>query len=161
MAGLYADLDVRRNRSRRVDARSVIILYDFGPQAPKVIGAPSQADARRTHTYEKARAIWMKESGGKPIDVGFNGADAAEIRLRDPARWRTSPTATVEENIAEPKSTGQVVVDLVSASGGGAQFGGYWLQDITTGAKYVVFSPDYIEWQSRDARYQPTTPSAH
>ena len=44
------------------------------------------------HAYEKARAIWMKESGGKPIDVGLNSIEASEFKSRDPARWRSSPT---------------------------------------------------------------------
>jgi hypothetical protein len=132
-------------------------VYDFGPQPPPVIGVPAQADARRMRRYEIERTAWERETGGKPVDCGLNGADAAEFKSRDPKRWRSSATAAVDETIAAPKSAGQIVVNFVAASG--VQLGGYWLIDITTGTKYVVFSPDFIEWQSRDLRYQPTSPS--
>jgi hypothetical protein len=151
----HAELDVRRSVNRRVPG-CVVVLFDFGPQPPKVLGVPAQTDARRLRKYEIERALWEKETGNKPVDCGFNSVDATEIRLREPARWRTSATATVED-IAEPRSAGPVVINLVAQSG--VQLGGFWLLDIVTGNKYVVFSPDYVEWQSRDLRYQPTTPS--
>jgi hypothetical protein len=152
----YGDrIDVLKNRMRCVDVRAVVKLFDHGPQAPPAV------DAKRMRKYLIDRSAWEKETGGKPVAVSFNSIDAAEIRLRDGGkRWRRSATATVDENIAQPQSAGQVVIDLVSASGGGAQFGGYWLLDITTQTKWIVFSPDYIEWQSRGrGQYIPTTPS--
>jgi hypothetical protein len=87
----YADLDVRRNVNRRVPG-CVVVLFDFGPQPPKVIGVPAQADAKRMRKYEVERAAWVKETGGKPVDVGLNSIDATEV-LRDGSRWRTSATA--------------------------------------------------------------------
>ena len=146
MAGLHANIDVRCNANRRVPG-CVVVLFDFGPQPPPVVGVPSQADAWPMRKYEIERSTWEKESGGKPVDVGLNSIDATEYKLRDPRRWRTSVAATVDENVAEPKSAGQVVVNLVAASG--VQLGGFWLADITTGTKYVVFSPDFVEWQRR------------
>jgi len=160
VAGLHANIDVRRNAMRRVPGCTVV-LWDHGPQPPPMVGVPCQADARRMLRYKKDRATWENETRGKPIDCGFNSVDASEARLHDPKRWRTSATATADEIPAQQTTTaGPVVVNLVAASGGGAAFGGFWLQDITTGTKYVVFSPDYIEWQSRGrGQFVPTTPS--
>ena len=88
--------------------------------------------------------------------VALNSVDATEWRARDPKRYSLTATGPDTQSAA-PTSAGQVV-NLVAASG--AQLGGFWLLDLASGNKYVVFSPDYIEWQSRDRRYQPTTPSA-
>jgi hypothetical protein len=136
----YSTLDVLKNRMRCVDVRAVKILYDFGPDK------------------EPERSAWLRETGGKPQQLALNaGVEANEVLTRSRGRFRESLNAAVEENIAEPGSVGQVVVNLVAQSG--AQLGGHWLLDIISGNKYVVFSPDYIEWQSRDLRYQPTSPS--
>jgi hypothetical protein len=149
----YAELDVRRNVNRRVPGCTVVLI-DFGPQPPKVI------DARRMRKYAVERAEWERETGNKPVDVGFNSVDASAAKLYDPRRWRASLTATVEESI-EPRSAGQVVIDFVSQAGGGAAFRGFWVQDITTGTKYVLFSVDYTEVLSRGrGQFVPTTPSA-
>jgi len=102
---------------------------------------------------------------GKPVlifdlsdgsQIALNSVDAFEWRARDPKRYSLTAKGPDMQS-ATPKSGGQVI-NLVAASG--VQLGGFWLLDITTGNKYVVFSPDYVEWQSRDLRYQPTTPSA-
>jgi hypothetical protein len=101
---------------------------------------------------------------GKPVviydltdgsQIALNGVDAFEWVSRDPRKY--SLTAVPAQQ-SEPKTTttGQVV-NLVAQSG--AQLGGFWLLDITTQTKYCVFSPDFVEWQSRDLRYQATTPS--
>jgi hypothetical protein len=137
----YSTLDVLKNRMRLVDARAVKILYDFGPDK------------------EPERSRWVKETGGKPQQLALNaGVEANEVLTRSRGRFRESLTAKVEENIVEPRSAGPAVINLVAQSG--VQLGGFWLLDLISGNKYVVFSPDFIEWQSRDLRYQPTTPSA-
>jgi hypothetical protein len=89
--------------------------------------------------------------------IALNGVDAFEWVSRDPRRYSFS---AVPAPRIEPRATttaNPVVVNLVAQSG--AQLGGFWLFDLISGNKYVVFSPDYIEWQSRDLRYQPTSPS--
>jgi hypothetical protein len=96
--------------------------------------------------------IYDLTDGGQ---IALNGVDAFEWVSRDPQKYSFTAVPAQQR---EPKATtaGQVV-NLVAASG--VQLGGFWLLDITTQTKWVVFSPDYIEWQSRDLRYQPTTPS--
>jgi hypothetical protein len=91
---------------------------------------------------------------GTPI--ALNSVDAFEWRVRDPARYSLTAKGPDMQS-ATPKSGGQV---FNFAAATGAATGGFWLLDIVTGNKYVVTSPDYVEWQSRDLRYQPTTPSA-
>jgi hypothetical protein len=156
MSSYYDRIDVLKNRARCVDVRSVVKLFDFGPQPPSVVGVPAQADARRLRKYEIERVAWESETGNKPVAVAFNSCDASEIRVRDGRRWRASATAPAEE--IEPRSTGSVVVNLVAQSG--VALGGYWLLDITTGTKWVVFSCDRAEWLSRGrGQFQETTPS--
>jgi hypothetical protein len=152
----YAELDVRRAVNRRVPG-CVVVLFDFGPQPPKVVGVPAQADAKRMRKYEVDRAEWERETGGKPIELGLNSVDATEA-LRDGSRWRTSATAPAV--VAEPRSVGPVVINLVDQAGGGAAFGGFWVQDVFSLTKYVLFSVDYTEVLSRGGgQYIPTTPS--
>ena len=88
--------------------------------------------------------------------IALNSADAFEWRARDPKRY--SLTAVPAQQSKPKTTTTSQVINLVAQSG--VQLGGFWLLDITTQTKYCVFSPDYVEWRSRDLRYQPTTPSA-
>jgi hypothetical protein len=106
--------------------------------------------------YAVERAEWERETGNKPVELGMSSVDAMEARARDGNRWRTSATAPVE--VAEPRSAGPVVVNLVAQSG--VELGGFWLLNLISGNKYVVFSPDYVEFQSRGrGQWVPTTPS--
>ena len=135
----YETLDVLKCRARCVDVRAVKILYDFGPEK------------------EPERSRWLRETAGKPQQLALNaGVEANEVLNRSRGRFRESLTAAPAPQI-EPKTTGGQVINLVAASG--AQLDGHWLLDIVTNNRYVVFRPDFIEWQSRDERYQPTTPS--
>jgi hypothetical protein len=88
--------------------------------------------------------------------VALNSADATEWRARDPGRYSLTAAAEMKPQLSEPKTTGQVI-NLVAATG--AQLGGFWLLDAISGNKYIVFSPDFIEWQNRDLRYQPSSSS--
>jgi hypothetical protein len=93
--------------------------------------------------------------------VALNSVDAMEWLARDPKRY--SRTAAQAQQ-SEPKSTttGPVVIDLVSASGGGAQFEGHWLLEVPTQVRWIVFSCDKIEWLSRGrGAFVETTPVAH
>jgi hypothetical protein len=93
--------------------------------------------------------------------VALNPVDATEWRARDPKRYSLTAVPAPQ---SEPRTTttGQVVIDLVAAAGGGSAFAGFWLLDITTGAKWLTFSCDYTEWLARGrGQYVPTTPSAH
>jgi hypothetical protein len=143
----YEDVDVERQPYRRCGPP--VVIYDHGPQMPE---APNAAAKRR---YLGERDEYLRASGGKPYRVVLNAVDAFEWCRRD-RRFSFSATA-LEPMQAQPRTTGQVI-NLVAATG--AQLGGFWLLDLISGNKYVVFSPDYVEWQSRDLRYQPTTPSA-
>jgi hypothetical protein len=87
--------------------------------------------------------------------IHLNSCDASEWRARDPKRY--SLTAVLAPQIEPKTTTAGQVVNLVAQSG--VQLGGFWLINIATQTKYCVFSPDFVEWQSRDAAYQPTTPS--
>jgi hypothetical protein len=139
----YSTLDVLKNRMRCVDVRAVKILYDFGPDK------------------EPERSRWVRETGGKPQQFALNaGVEANEVLTRSRGRFRESLTAAVEENIVQPQSAGPVVVNLVAQAGGGAAFAGFWLIQISTQTKLVVFSVDYIEILSRGrGDFVPTTPS--
>jgi hypothetical protein len=140
----YSTLDVLKNRMRLIDARAVKILYDFGPDE------------------EPERSRWLRETGGKPQQLALNaGVEANEVLTRSRGRFRESLAAVPAQQI-EPKATtaGQAVIDLVAAAGGGAAFSGHWLLQISTQTKWIVFSPDYWEWQSRGrGDFVPTTPS--
>jgi hypothetical protein len=124
--GAYPD-DVRYRPARRIDARAVIIIYDFSVQPPQ--------------------------------EIGLNSSDAMEWLSRDPKRY--SLTAVPAPQIEPKATTAGQVVNLVAAAGGGAAFAGFWLLQISTQTKFIVFSPDYIEIQSRGrGDWVPTTPSA-
>ena len=97
--------------------------------------------------------IYDLTDGGQ---IALNGVDAFEWVSRDPQKYSFT-AVPVQQSKPKAPAAGQVI-DLVAASG--VQLGGFWLLDLISGNKYVVFSPDYVEWQSRDLRYQPTTPSA-
>ena len=102
---------------------------------------------------------------GKPVvifdltdgsQIALNGVDAFEWVSRDPRKY--SLTAVPAPQIEPKATTTSQVINLVAQSG--VQLGGFWLINIASQVKYCVFSPDFVEWQSRDAAYQPTTPSA-
>ena len=105
---------------------------------------------------------------GKPVvifdltdgsQIALNGVDAFEWVCRDPNKY--SFTAVPAPQIEPKTTTAGQVVNLVAASGGGAAFGGFWLQDVFTLTKYCLFSVDYVEWLSwGQGQFVPTTPSA-
>jgi hypothetical protein len=119
-----------------------------------VAGVPAQADARRILRHKKERAEWERETGNKPVDCGFNSVDATEIRLREPARWRTSATATVEEIPAQQTTTTPQFVYIAGSGGQRALPCGHLSDLLNPGVTLVLFSVDFWEALSRDQRYQ-------
>jgi hypothetical protein len=149
----YDRIDVLKNRALCVDVRAVQFVHDWGPVPPS---DTSRAAMRR---YHEEREEWLQATGGKPYRIALNSVDA-QAALQHP---RYSRSATEREPVQiQPQTTGQVVVDLVAQSGGGAAFSGYWLLDITTGTKWVVFSCDRPAWIANGkGQFVETTPSAH
>jgi hypothetical protein len=145
----FEDIDVQHCPARRVGVQGTQIIYDHGPLPPS---EQSRAAMRRYHAEHEE---WLRSTGGKPYRVALNSIDAQSWLAAD-RRYSRSATERAPVQV-QPQATGQVI-NLVAASG--VQLGGFWLLDLVSGNKYVVFSPDYIEWQSRDLRYQPTSPSA-
>jgi hypothetical protein len=153
MSSHHDRIDVLKNRALCADVRGVRFVYDHGPVLPS---EPSRAEMR---TYLRDYDDWLRDTGGRPCRIALNNPDAQEaLRHR-----RYSRSATEREPVqVQPQTTGQVVIDLVSASGGGAQFGGYWLLEIPTQIRWIVFSCDKIEWLSRGrGAFVETTPVAH
>jgi len=106
------------------------------------------------HAYEKARAIWMKESGGKPIDVGLNSIEASEFKSRDPASWRSSPTAKDDamEKQVGPEPQG-ITGTLVNWNTSGVMQACWLVYDLITNQTFVVDTASAREWIERDQRY--------
>jgi hypothetical protein len=154
MSSYHDRIDVLKNRMRCVDVRSVVKLFDFGPQVPPVVGVPCQADARRMHAYEKARAQWVEETNGKPVAVNFNSCDASEAKLYDPKRWRTSATATADEIQPQQTTTTPQFVYIAGCGGQAALPCGHLSDLMNPGVTLVLFSVDFWEALSRDQRYQ-------
>ena len=154
MAGLYADLDVRRNPARRVDVRSVVIVYDFGPQPPPMVAVPDQYDAKRMRKYEIERAAWVKETGGSPWAVALNSIEATEFTARDPKRWRSSPAAKDDamEKQVGPEPQG-ITGTLVNWNTSGVMQACWLIYDLISNQTFVVPTVDAVEWLARDARY--------
>jgi hypothetical protein len=149
VAGLHSALDVRRNVNRRVPG-CVVVLFDFGPQPPPAVAVPNQYDAKRMRKYEVERAFWEKETGNKPVDVGLNSIDASEFKARDPKRWRTSATATVEETQVEPRG---ITGTLVNWNTSGVMQACWLVYDLITNQTFVVDTASAREWIERDQRY--------
>jgi hypothetical protein len=146
-------IDVLKNRPRCVDVRGVQYVWDHGPV---LSSKPSRAEMR---TYLRDYNDWFRGTGGLPCRIALNNPDA-QAALRD---RRYSRSATEREPVqVQPRTADQVVVDLVSASGGGAQFEGHWLLEVPTQVRWIVFSCDKIEWLSRGrGAFVETTPVAH
>jgi hypothetical protein len=149
----YEDIDVQRCPARRVGVQGTQVIWDHGPLPPS---EPSRAAMRQYHAEHEE---WLRATGGTPHKVSLNSADSQEWLQR--SRGRFSRSATEREPVQiQPQTTGQVVVDLVAQAGGGAAFGGFWVQDVFSLTKYVLFSVDYTEVLSRGrGQYIPTTPS--
>ena len=109
--------------------------------------------------YHAEYEEWLRGTGGRPYRIALNSVDARAALMHP----RYSRSATEREPVqVQPQTTGQVVVDLVAQAGGGAAFAGYWLQDITTGIKWVVFSCDRpARIANGRGQFVETTPSAH
>jgi hypothetical protein len=138
----YSTLDVLKNRMRCVDVRAVKILYDFGPDK------------------EPERSRWVRETGGKPQQLALNaGIEANEVLARSRGRFRESLASVGDDMQPQQRDTKNTVQVINLAAATGVALGGFWLLDIVSGVKYCVLSPDYTEFQKRDLRYQPTTPS--
>jgi hypothetical protein len=110
--------------------------------------------------YHAEYEEWFRESGGKPCRIALNSVDAREcLRHR---RYSRSPTERepIMPQQRDTKNTA-TVINLVAQSGGGAAFGGFWLLDLISGNKYVVFSCDRTEWLANGrGQFVDTTPSA-
>jgi hypothetical protein len=143
--------DIDTNRARCVDVRSVVKLFDFGPQPPSVVGVPAQADARRMRAYEKASAQWVEETNGQPVAVNFNSCDASEAKLYDPKRWRTSATATTDEIPAQQTTTTPQFVYIAGCGGQAALPCGHLSDLLNPGVTLVLFSARRRSQRSKTA----------
>jgi hypothetical protein len=149
----YEDIDVQRCPARRVGVQGTQIIYDHGPEKL----APSEQSRAAMRRYYEEYDDWFRGTGGKPYRVALNSVDAQEcLRHR---RYSRSPTER-EPMQVQPQTTGQTI-NLVAASGGGAAFAGFWLLDLISGNKYVVFSCDRTEWLANGrGQFVETTPAA-
>jgi hypothetical protein len=145
----YEDVDVQRQPYRRCGPP--VFVFDHGPVLPP---SPSRAEMR---AYQRDYDEWVRGTGGRPYKIALNSVDSREWLQR--SRGRYSRSATEREPVQiQPQTTGQVI-NLVAASG--VALGGFWLLDLISGNKYVVFSPDFVDWQARGrGQFVPTTPSA-
>jgi hypothetical protein len=132
----------------------VVVLFDFGPQPPPMAGVPDQADAKRMRKYAIERAEWERETGNKPVDVGFNSVDASAAKLYDPKRWRSSATATAEDMEVQvgPQPRG-ITGTLVNWNTSGVMQACWLVYDLITNQTFVVDTASAREWIERDQRY--------
>jgi hypothetical protein len=104
--------------------------------------------------YEIERAEWEKETGGKPVDCGFNSVDAMEARVRDGNRWRTSATATADEIPVQQTTIATPQFQYVGCGGQAALPCGHLSDLMNPGVTLVLFSVDFWEALARDQRCQ-------
>jgi hypothetical protein len=99
-------------------------------------------------------ALWEKETGNKPVELGLNSVDASAAKLYDPMRWRTSATAPAEEIQAQPQTTTTPQFQYIGCGGQAALPCGHLSDLLNPGVTLVAFSVDFWEALSRDQRYQ-------
>jgi hypothetical protein len=153
MGARFEDIDVQRCPMRRVGVQGTQIIYDHGPLPP--LEPSSRAEMRQYHVEHEE---WLRGTGGRPYRIALNSVDARAALMHP----RYSRSATEREPMQpqqrDTKNTA-TVINLVAQSGGGAAFGGFWLLDLISGNKYVVFSCDRPAWLAT-GQFVETTPSA-